>query len=278
MPVSKPIRMIGLVLLIIAPFLIFARTGALAQTSDPGQVERGASLYAQNCAVCHGPNGEGRVGATLAKNWPSIRPDLTVKTIITNGVPGSVMPAWSQQNGGPLSQDDIDALVAYVLSWQTGGVSNVPTLAPSTPRPPITPVAAVEGDPNRGAALFDENCVVCHGRNGEGRIGATLAKSWSSVRPDLTIKTTIQNGVSGSLMPAWGQQNGGPLTDENINDLVAFVLSIPSGSVVQEAPDQGPAQASPSPIPWLSGWGGVVLFFVLFVVIVAVALIAQRRA
>jgi cytochrome c oxidase cbb3-type subunit 3 len=275
MPVPKPIRVIGLVLLMIAPLLVFVHPGVHAQTPDQGQIEQGASLYAQNCAVCHGPHGEGRIGATLDKNWPSIRPDLTVKTIITNGVPGSVMPAWGQQNGGPMSANEIDALVAYILSWQTGSISNIPTPAPSTPRPPITPVAQVVGDPNRGAALFDENCVVCHGRNGEGRIGATLAKSWASVRPDLTIKTTIQNGVPGSLMPAWAQQNGGPLTDENINDLVAFVLSIPHNTVIQVTPEEQP---SPSPIPWLSGWGGVVLFFVLFVVIVAVALIVQRRA
>ena len=275
MPVSRPIRLLGLVLLLSASILISGRNAARAQTEDQDQIALGARLFAENCAVCHGPNGEGRVGATLAKNWPSIRPDLTVKTTIENGVPGAVMPAWSQKNGGPLSADEIDALVAFILSWQTGSASNIPPIPTYTPRPPITPVADVTGDPNQGAILFDQNCVVCHGPNGEGRIGAALAKPWASVRPSLTIKSTIAEGVSGSLMPAWAQVNGGPLTDQQIDHLVAFILSRPASTVEQIA-----VTAEPVPergLSWLSGWAGVLLFLILFTVIIASAIIFQRR-
>jgi len=66
--------------------------------------------------MCHGANGEGRIGATLSKDWPSIRPELTVRAIIEAGVPGTVMPAWSQKNGGKLDYWQIDALVYYILS------------------------------------------------------------------------------------------------------------------------------------------------------------------
>ncbi len=189
------------------------------------QIELGARLYAENCAVCHGPRGEGRFGATLAKNWPSIRPELRIKETIEKGVPGSPMPAWSQKHGGPLTDEEIEALVLYILSWETGGL---PPLSPTptfTPRPPITPVPNVEGDPNRGAILYAQNCAVCHGPNGEGRIGATLARAWPSIRPDLRVKETIVRGVPGSPMPAWSQENGGPLSNEDINDIVAFILS-----------------------------------------------------
>ena len=79
--------------------------------SGQEQLEEGAALYVENCLVCHGELGKGRVGATLAKNWPSIRPDLTIKAVIASGVTGSPMPAWSQTNGGPLSDAQIDALV-----------------------------------------------------------------------------------------------------------------------------------------------------------------------
>ena len=61
--------------------------GARPDSAEPDPQELGAQLFAENCAVCHGADGQGRVGATLAKDWPSIRPDLTVKSIIETGVP-----------------------------------------------------------------------------------------------------------------------------------------------------------------------------------------------
>jgi len=253
---------------------------AVGAQSD-AQYELGARLYVENCVVCHGPNGEGRVGATLAKDWPSIRPDLTVKTIIENGVPGSVMPAWSKAYGGPLSEAEIEALMVYILmvyilSWQTGGAPTFVPAVTATSRPPITPVALVQGDPNRGAILFDENCAVCHGPEGEGRIGATLAKNWPSIRPDLAVKATIENGVPGSVMPAWGQANGGPLNESQIDDLAAYVLTLgETYPDVQSSPTViAPEAGGPSPF---AGWLGVLLFAVLLVVILVIAWLLQRR-
>ena len=121
---------------------------------DPGVLELGASIYFENCAVCHGEDGQGRVGATLAKDWPSIRPDLRVRDTIINGGPGMLMPAWSQENGGPLDDEEVDALVCYVLSWQTGGPPVIyPTPTPAL-RLVLTPPPGVTGDPNNGGLLY----------------------------------------------------------------------------------------------------------------------------
>jgi len=264
------LRLYGMALLITLAALL-TRTYVRAQTPGQDQLEQGARLFAANCAVCHGAKGEGRVGATLAKDWPSIRPDLEVRATIENGITGSPMPAWGVKNGGPLTDTEIDALVVYILSWSTGGPPVIPPTPTYYPRPAITPPPNVEGDPNRGSALYDQNCAVCHGQNGEGRIGATLAKTWPSIRPDLEVKETISNGIKGSPMPAWNQANGGPLTEEEINDLVAFVLTIkPAG-----------AQATASPTPALPGplanAFGVVLTIVLIILVVWVALAVQSR-
>lgn len=260
------------VVLLAASLLAFAWLNASAQSSGDAQIVEGANLYAQNCAVCHGPNGEGRAGATLAKDWPSIRPDLTVKTIIENGVPGSVMPAWSQANGGPFSPEQIEALVLYILSWQTGGVEMITPAPTATRRPDITPIPDVEGDPNHGAVLYDQNCQMCHGPNGEGRVGAALAKNWPGIRPDLSIKTTITDGIPGSQMPAWIQSNGGPLSEAEINDLVAFILSLPSAST-----PTSPETQVGEELGWLSGWAGVILFVLLLAIILAAAWLLQRK-
>jgi mono/diheme cytochrome c family protein len=223
---------------------LFLTIPAVAQEgTDEETLTQGAQLYAENCAVCHGPEGKGRVGATLSQDWPSIRPDLRVKEAIENGIPGSVMPAWSQDNGGPLAAEQIDALVAFILSWQSG---EPPVILPApTPveRPLLTPLPDVEGDPNHGAVLFDQNCAVCHGPDGEGRVGATLAKDFPSIRPDLRVKAVIDRGVEGSVMPAWSQENGGPLSETDVNDLVAFILTLGTA----ENPPSVPGGAEETP-------------------------------
>lgn len=277
MAVSKPIRFFGVALLLGLLLVTLVQFRAAAQTPDPELIEQGARLYLDNCAVCHGAQGQGRVGATLAKNWPSIRPELTVRTIIAQGVPGSVMPAWGEQYGGPLSDQQIEALVAYILSWQTGGAPDLAPRPTYTARPPISPVPEVEGDPNAGAVLFADNCALCHGPDGEGRIGAPLAKDWPSIRPDLDVRAIISQGVPGSVMPAWSQANGGPLSDQEINHLTAFVLSRPASTVQQVTPVSEPVPDR-ALNPWLTGWGGVLLFFGVMVVVVALAIIVQRRS
>ena len=264
------IAVLALTAITLAAMLPYTRVRA--QEPDPAQLELGARLFAENCAMCHGVDGQGRVGATLAKDWPSIRPDLEVRATIENGISGSPMPAWSEAKGGPLTADEIEALVVYILSWQTGGPRIIPPAPAFPPRPLITPLPDVEGDPNQGAVLFDLNCAVCHGSNGEGRVGATLAKAFSSIRPDLTVKAVISNGVEGSPMPAWLQANGGPLSEAEINDLTAFVLTLkPAG----EAPS---AQPTPAPLPGpLADWVAILVTVVLMFVVLWVVLALQGQ-
>lgn len=275
MTATKTLRLLGMPLVILGILMFVGLVNGRAQTTDPTeQLTLGAQLFADNCVVCHGQNGEGRVGATLAKDWPSIRPELTVRTIIEQGVPGSVMPAWGQEYGGPFSSNEVDALLTYILSWQTGELPDLMPMPTATLRPALSPVPEVEGDPNRGGVLFGENCAMCHGANAEGRIGATLAKAWPGIRPDLNIKATIANGIAGSAMPAWSQENGGPLTEQDLNDLVAFVMALPSAQVLQPTASLPGSQT----MPWLRGWGGVVFLFVVLGIIFVAAWAIQRRS
>jgi mono/diheme cytochrome c family protein len=131
----------------------------------------------------------------------------------------------------------------------------------------MEPPPDVTGDPNRGALLFDQNCAVCHGQEGQGRIGATIAKAWPSIRPDLLVKSTIERGIEGTVMPAWSQEFGGPLNDEEIDDLVAYLLTLST------QPTPASTSPIPSPTPEPSGiqftlQQVMVFLFILLVIIV----------
>ncbi len=246
--------------------------GAIA-SAQGDQIAQGAKLYADNCVVCHGAQGEGRVGARL-KDFPSINPAAFVKATVANGVPGSRMPAWSQAKGGPLTDAEIEAIAAFVATWTTGNV----TPAPTEPPPVLTPlptVAGVSGDPTRGAQVFQQNCKVCHGDKGEGRIGARLAKSFASAFPAAYIQQVVTRGVNGTVMPAWAQSNGGPLDAQQIDDVTAFVVSLfKAGSPTFIEPTATPSSSSRGALPVI---GGVVLLGIAIAVVVIVSARGARK-
>jgi mono/diheme cytochrome c family protein len=249
--------------------LIFVFSAAAQEGDEDELLEQGAQIFAENCAVCHGEDGQGRIGATLAKNWPSIRPDLRVKDVIERGIPGTFMPAWGSEYGGPLSDQEIDATTFYILSWQEGGpIFIFPTATPSS-RLALTPPPGVTGDPNRGALLYAGNCAVCHGADGEGRVGATLAKDWPSFRPDLRVKSVIETGIEGSAMPGWSQEHGGPLADQDINDITAFILTWEGAETIEgsQEPAIGP----------LTGWPVWLIVIGIFILIVVAIVYYSRQ-
>lgn len=267
-----PFKRSALILLSLAflALLAVAFVPALAQGElDQEQLERGAQIYRENCAVCHGEDGQGRIGATLNQNWPSIRPDLTVRNVIINGVPGSAMPAWSEANGGPLTEAEIDDVTYFILSWSEGGPPpvNLPT---PTPVPTIAPVPGVEGDATAGAVLYAENCEVCHGPDGNGRVGATLAQNWPSIRPDLTVRNVVATGIQGSVMPAWSEEYGGPLSATDLDDVTAYVLTFGPLPGSEATPiTQQPVQVDPG-LPWF-------VWLLALVLVVVVGVFVSRR-
>jgi mono/diheme cytochrome c family protein len=75
-----------------------------------------------------------------------------------------------------------------------------------------------------GRDLFQSNCTPCHGNNGQGAVGPALnSKELLKSTTDETFFGLIRTGVPGTVMPAWGQAYGGPFTDEQVTQLVAFL-------------------------------------------------------
>ena len=252
---------------LLAAFGLALFAGAAFAQTETGDPERGGQLFVENCAVCHGVDGEGRVGARL-ESFPGIDVSATLRQTISQGVPGSIMPAWSEAKGGPLSEQDIADISAYIVS-AFGGTQPIAPL-PTYQAPVIQPLPNVAGDPSAGAVVYQGNCAVCHGDQGQGRIGRTLAKDWPVNEPAAYIARLVSDGVSGSPMPAWASSKGGPLSDEQIEDVTAYILTL---SPVESAPT--PTPASPGPISLTTG---LILLGVVAVLIVIGLIVYYRRA
>ena len=214
-------------LLVLSLGVILTAT-AFAQS---GNVARGRLLYEQNCAVCHGDEAQGRVGARLARDFPGIRVDAFLQQAIANGIAGTTMPAWSQTVGGPLAGDQIDDIVAYLRSLGHSATAPAPATPPQIARQSASAaVSFPPGNPLRGATVYAQNCAVCHGEHGEGRTGATLARQWPALASNSSIEMAVASGVRGSTMPAWSVAYGGPLSDQEIADAAQFVRALESPS------------------------------------------------
>jgi mono/diheme cytochrome c family protein len=104
----------------------------------PGDPARGATLFGQNCATCHGANLEGGIGAVLnpidklGGVANPLDPSILIG-IITNGrTPQSGDPKQAPMppKGGnsSLTDQDIKDLASYIIQQNTSGVS--PPLSP----------------------------------------------------------------------------------------------------------------------------------------------------
>ncbi len=102
-------------------------------------IEAGATLFEDSCRPCHGPQGQGIEGVAPAINaadlfdgsrlakigYGGTLPDY-VRGVIAAGRPvpsvGTTypqrMPTWGAAFGGPLRDDQVDALTAFILNWQ----------------------------------------------------------------------------------------------------------------------------------------------------------------
>ena len=92
--------------------------------TDPGAIEAGARLFAQNCTGCHLADGSGQVGPNLTDDYQIHgigRIDLY--RTIRDGVPAKGMIAW----GATLPPRDVAALAAYVATLRG---KNLPGKAP----------------------------------------------------------------------------------------------------------------------------------------------------
>ena len=207
------------------------------------QLDEAMTLYAENCAVCHGLNGEG-ISSVPALNNPSLvtMPFEEIQKTIARGRYQTAMPAWSLLDGGPLSDYQIDELVLLIQygDWAETGdrVVNL-GLAPLVPFTTQADPALLEqvGALTDGATLqtavqlFAANCVSCHGADGLGTsIAPALNDEDTRAKLPEDLTRTLTFGNTGTLMVGWSNT----LTPEEISALITLVQrwqEVPLGTI-----------------------------------------------
>jgi mono/diheme cytochrome c family protein len=193
------------------------------------------------CASCHGENAQGGFAPhpdpAIDAPWPAptlnniaaryedsallktttIR-DFMVQTLM-RGRPGTPMPAWSTAFSGAMNDAQIESIVDYLLSIQTGIVPEAQAFVGAA-----------------GSDLFQNNCARCHGADALGGIGPNLTIAFSrygasaddpvaTAEAIKAIKHTLINGryVPAAVpMPAWGDV----LSDDALDRIVEYLLAI----------------------------------------------------
>jgi mono/diheme cytochrome c family protein len=254
---------LGLLLALDVGRSIFARLGYARPTStwqpDPAvyadltwppgadvgpDVPLGRRVYAQRCAVCHGPDGRGngpaapsliprpndftrgqfKYKSTAAGQPPS---DADLIGVVANGLHASAMPYWRDI----LDSTSLRAVVDYVksLSPAFGGAHVAPLRVP----PRVPPSAASVA---RGKGLFTaKGCVACHGADGRARLVLKDAKGYTVISRDLAAPWTFRGGsqpdqlwlrLTTGLAPGPMPSYAAATTAAERWDLVNYVVSL----------------------------------------------------
>ena len=217
-------------------------------------IETGANLFKNNCANCHGVDGKSEecydsasgelIGCQglplnyqpllcgdatdrmIAMNWQGTK-QAFIQSTIASGRPGTVMPTWSDQFGGPMRPDQIRNLANFVLNWESEELCSGPVITFDWAENVEDFLAAFpDGDGANGKALFvTYGCSGCHGVPDEGVAAA--------VGPDLSaIAETGATRVEG----------------QTAEQYVYHSILLPNDFIAPECPN-GPCAGPPSAMP-----------------------------
>jgi mono/diheme cytochrome c family protein len=91
-----------------------------------------------------------------------------IRLTLVYGRPGTPMQAFSvAESGGTYSDQQLSAIITYILSVQTGEV----------PEPDAEAFVGQSGED-----LFANHCATCHGPEGQGYVGPQLIERLRTVR------------------------------------------------------------------------------------------------
>lgn len=175
----------------------------------------GKTIFAENCAACHGINGSGATGYPILADddWIWGGTKESIYTTIKYGIRSnhedtrlSEMPNFLADE--LLTGDEIGDVAEYVLSLSSA---------------PNDSAAAGRGDP-----LFADQCSACHGEDGKGLIEMGAPNLTDSISYYGSTREAIVSQISkpkNGVMPEWV----GRLDDVTIKQVSLYVHSLGGG-------------------------------------------------
>ena len=196
---------------------------ALAGKHDTKSAQsRPDAIYHNYCSVCHGDRGDGRSRARNSLNPPprdfTGAGELSRETMIvitTHGKPSTAMVGWKTQ----LSAAEIEGVVDYIRNTFM--------------------VVALDPRLQRGKAVYAQNCITCHGAQGQGSglpIGGSIpARDLASpqARAELNRERMISSvtmGRPGTAMAGFGGRLPAP-DIEAVVDYVRSAIMVPQTEI-----------------------------------------------
>jgi cytochrome c oxidase cbb3-type subunit 3 len=206
------------------------KPGANEEAVRPEQVTDFNKLFAQNCAGCHGADGTHGPAMPLGNpEYQAIVDEGTLTAAISTGVEGTLMPAFAKSSGGMLTDDQVFALVDGMRShWYKAD------LLKGLDVPPYN--SDKKGDVAHGRQVFTAHCASCHTTGVQQRNAKPSSitdGSYLALMGDQSLRAIIIAGRPDIGHPDWRGVPGGPLTDQDVTDVVAWI-----GSQRQKTPGQ----------------------------------------
>jgi ubiquinol-cytochrome c reductase cytochrome c subunit len=219
-----------------APVAAQGDPASASASTTTGDTASGRNVFLASCASCHGTQGEGTAVAPNIQNAGAALADYVLRT---GRMPLPDPKAPSQRRDVVFTNDQIEALVAYVASLGNG---------------PAIPNVSISGaDLALGRNLFIANCAACHGATGAGGAvgGGFIAPNLHESEP-VTVAEAVTVGPG--PMPRFD------FTQDQLNALDAYVQWLrdppsPGGAAI--------AEVGPVPEGFIAGFVGIVLLVVL---------------
>jgi len=195
------------------PFEYFSLS-ALNEFKGMREDLRGEEGFSYLCSACHGKLGEGKAYEDFRTGVPSIgNPDFLrvasedyIRFTLEKGRSLRQMASWSEDISG-LRPAERDAVAGYLMGqWRSEGLQKL---------------SGLEGNSERGAELYEQLCLTCHGKEGMGGVAVALNQEGLLRRADEQfILETLINGRRNAGMPGWYV-----LEDGMLKDLLALFIS-----------------------------------------------------